>query len=187
MSVIVAVTKKLRSVVATDSLSCFGNHGDTSGNIEPKSMRRVGSALIGCTGWALYDTILEDYLSRGELPVLDDRMSIFKFFVGFWKVLREDYSFVEDQCNKDDDPFVDLDSSFLVLNRNGIFGISRNMDVSHYKKYHAIGCACDYAYGALYSLYDGEADPQEIAEGAVRAAISFDIHCAGDIQVFEVD
>lgn len=187
MSVIVAVTKKRRTVVATDGLTCFGHHGDTSGNIEPKPIHRVGSALIGNTGWALYDTILEDYLSRDELPLLDDKVSIFKFFVGFWKVLREDYPFVDDQCNSEDTPFVDLDSSFLVANRNGIFGITSDMDVTHYRKYHAIGCARDYAYGAMYSLYDDEPDPQKIAEGAVGAAISFDIHCAGEVQVFEID
>lgn len=187
MSILVAVTKGDRTVVASDRLTCFGHHAESSDNITAKAIQRVGSAFIGFTGWSLYRNILEDYLSTREPPVLKDRASIFKFFIGFWKIMREDYSFVEDQCSDDESPFVDLDSTFLVVTRTGIFGVSSNMDVAQYKKYHAIGCASEYAYGAIHSLYDHEPDPQQIAEAAVRAAVHFDIHCAGEVQVFELD
>ena len=187
MSILVAVTKGDRTVVASDRLTCFGHHAELSDNVTAKAIHRVGLALIGSTGWSLYDNILEDYLSTREPPVLEDRASIFKFFIGFWKIMREDYSFVEDQCNDDDSPFVDLDARFLVVTRNGIFGVESNMDVAQYKKYHAIGCASEYAYGAIHSLYDDEPDPRRIAEAAVQAAVHFDIHCAGEVQVFELE
>lgn len=187
MSVVVAVTKGRRTIVAADSLTCAGHHRHDARNLKTAKVQRLGRVLICSTGWSLYDNILSDYLgARRSADALKDQKAIFKFFMGFWKALHQNYPFVNDQCGEKDAPFGDLDASFMIVNRAGIFGVSPNMDVAYFQQYHAIGCGKDYAFGALNVLFDVESSPGKIAEKAVQAAIRFDIHCGGDIQLFEL-
>ncbi len=98
--------------------------------------------------------------------------------------MRVKYALLNDQANTDKDPFADLDSSFLVASRNGIYGISSNLSVCQFKQYHAIGSGCDYAFGALYALYDSSLGAEAIARAAVEAAIRFDTDCGGEIAMY---
>lgn len=186
MSIAVAVRKGRRIVMAADSLTTFGGHRQINRNAVTTKIRRVGSALISCAGWALYDNILDDFLSTKRLPALTDRQSIFRFFLKLWTALEDKYLLVNQQCSEKDSPFGDLDATFLVASKKGIFKVSSDASVSEFQEYAAIGSGGDYAYGAMHCLYDSERNPRKIAERAVEAGIEFDAYCGGTVLVHEV-
>ena len=185
MSIAVAVAKNRKVVIAADSLSTFGDRRVPAENHRCAKVVRVGSGLIASTGWGLYDNILEDYLARPPAPRLQTERQIFRFFVRFWKELHRHYPFVNDKPDKDDrSPFADLDSSFLVATKTAIFYVASDMSVTRFDQYYAVGCAAQYALGALHVLYSSNLDAKGIATKACDAAIAFDIHCGSPVQVF---
>jgi ATP-dependent protease HslVU (ClpYQ) peptidase subunit len=182
MSVIVAVRKASQIAIAADTQDNFGDLRPPPENHEAVKLRRVGDAVLGSSGWALYDDIFEHYLARGRRAAFRDRRSIFDFFVRFWKDLRKNYPFVNDQPGKESEtPFANLDASFLVASPGGIFLVSSNMSVSEFRQYYAIGSGSDYAIGAVHALYDEVRDAALIAERAARAAMAYDTSCGGRI------
>ena len=185
MTIIVAVRKDNEIVLAADSQTNWGSHRDQSDNVALPKLRRFGSNVIGSSGWALYDNILDHYLAkRKRMPPLNDERAIFSFFHRFWQDMRDRYTFVNDQCDDStDSPFVDLDASFLIANSHGIFGVSGNMSVVRYKKYFAIGGAADYAMGALHALYDRIDEAEALALEAVDTAIRFNVYCGHPVDV----
>jgi ATP-dependent protease HslVU (ClpYQ) peptidase subunit len=186
MSIIVAVRKRGRTTVASDALYLTGAHKDYAENLADRSkIRRAGTSWIGMTGWSVYQNIFDHYLSKTRVPALKDAEVIFDFFLKFWKSLRERYPFVKDQREGADSPFTDLDASFLVANRYGIFDIHGNMTVWQQKNYCAIGSGAPYAYGALHVLYEEGGGARRIAERAVESAVRFDDGCGGPIEVVD--
>lgn len=187
MSIVVAVSKSDRVVVAGDSLVCFGD----AERIPPENSRtakimRLGSSIMGGTGWAVFDDILRDFLHDRAAPPLGSEREIFSFLMDLWKALHDRYPYVNDQAAHKDTPFADLDSSFVIANRGGIFKVSSDMGVTRFNEYYAIGCGAPYALGALRVLYRGAQDADAIAREAVQTAIDFDVHCGGPIELLEV-
>jgi ATP-dependent protease HslVU (ClpYQ) peptidase subunit len=188
MSIIVAVTKDGRTVMAADSLTSFGDGLRLPpNNCSVAKIRRVNGSLLGAAGWGIYDCILEHFLAGQGEPDLSDQGPIFSFFLGLWKALHERYPFVNDQPHTRDTPFGDLDATFLVANHKGIYKVSHDMDVCRFNRYFAIGSGADYALGALFNLYEGGGDAASIARQAVLTAIEFDMHCGGEVLVQNVE
>ncbi len=182
MSIVVAVRKNGRTVIAADSLTSFGDSQRIpSANSTTAKVQRVGDSLMGSTGWAVYDNILDSFLATRPGPDLSFERPIFEFFLDLWKALHERYTFVNDQPHEKDSPFGDLDSSFLIASQNGIFKVSHDLDVCRFEQYYAIGSGSEYALGALYNLYELSQNPDEIAQRAVHTAMQFDVHCGGEI------
>ena len=186
MSIVVAVTKNDRTVLAADTQSSFGAEILPPGNLTTTKIRRVGQSLLGRAGWGVYDNILEDVLGQRETTELDDAPQIFRFFTELWKVLHKRYSFVNDQAKGKNTPFGDLGGSFVVANRSGIFYVAPNLGVTQFKRYYAIGAGADYSLGALHQIYEQEDDVESIARRAVETAIAFNVSCGGEIEVREV-
>ncbi len=182
MSVVIAVRKGNEIVLASDLQSNFGDFTVPPSNHRASKVRKIGASLLGSTGWGLYDNILDDYLARQQAVDLADETSIFGFFVQFWKELHQVYSFVNDQCAGDESPFGDLDATFLVGSRRGIFYVSGNMSVSRFEQYFAIGSGADFALGALHALYSEKKDARFLARKAAEAALEFDTKCGGGIE-----
>lgn len=188
MSIAVGVTKKGRTVIAADSQENFGDRKVLRTNHRSLKILRLGSSYVAATGWGLYDNILQDYVARGREPRLHGSKQIFAFFLRFWKDLRKRYPLVNDQPHEDDPtPFADLDSSFLIVNRTGIFQVSGNLSVTKFEEYYAIGSGASYALGTLHALAGQDLDAEEIARRACAAAIAFDVYCGGEIDVFRVN
>lgn len=184
MSIAVAVLKNGRISLATDSQTSFGSSRMPAENLKTTKTHDIGRAVMATTGWGLYENILDDYLSRYPNTELSNRRKIFDFFMGFWKELREHYTLVKEQCDKDDEsPFGSLDASFLIVNENGIFHVGTDMSVTEFQRYYAIGSGGDFAMGALAAVYDTLEDSAAICERAVHAAIMYDVHCGGPIQM----
>jgi ATP-dependent protease HslVU (ClpYQ) peptidase subunit len=186
MSIVVAVTKGAKTVMGADTRSNFGAEVLPPDNQTTRKIRRVGDALLGRSGWGVYDNILGDLLERDEPPALGNASDVFRFFNELWRVLHRRYAFVNDQSKRKDGPFGDLGGSFLVANRSGIFYVSPNLGVTRFEKYYAIGAGADYSLGAIHQLYDREQDAERIARAAVATAIAFNVHCGGPIETLEV-
>jgi ATP-dependent protease HslVU (ClpYQ) peptidase subunit len=182
MSVIAAVRKGTRIAIAADTQDNFGDLRPPAANHEAIKLREIGGAILGSSGWALYDDILEHYLKKRRSSSLQHRAGIFAFFVQFWKDLRKQYPFVNDQPGKESEtPFANLDASFLVASPGGIFLVSSNMSVSEFRQYYAIGSGGDYAIGSMHALYSDVEDPAAIAQRAVQAAMDYDACCGGRV------
>lgn len=187
MTIVVAVTKDHRTVMAADSLTCFGDSRQIPpDNASTSKIRRIGDALVGSAGWAVYDRILDHWLDENDPPDLSDDRAIFAFFLDFWKALHDRYPFVNDQSQGKDSPFGDLDSSFLIASAGGLYKVSHDMDVCRFEQYYAIGSGSEYALGSMYSTWD-ELDADGIADVAVRAAISYDVQCGGEPRTLALD
>ena len=185
MSNAVAVRKGGETIIAADTQENFGDRKVLPSNHRPAKILRVGSSWMATTGWGLYENVLTDYMARVKPPRFPNERAIFSFFIRFWKELHARYSFVNDQSHGDDDqPFADLDSSFLVVNRAGIFYVSGNMSVTRFEEYYAIGSGASYALGALHALYPEPRDAEELARRACGAAVTFDVYCGGELDVF---
>ena len=187
MSIAVAVQKSGQIVLATDSQTSFGGSRVPADNLTTKKVHHVGEAYLATTGWGLYENILDDFLAKQESIELSDKKTIFEFFLRLWKDLHNEYPFVKDQCDKDDDsPFGSLDASFLVVAPGGIFHVGSDMSVTQFMKYYAVGSGADYALGAISAVLDSHEQALPVAQAAVRAAIDFDLHCSGEVACYQV-
>jgi ATP-dependent HslUV protease, peptidase subunit HslV len=187
MSIAVAVRKGNTVAVAADSQENFGDRKVVGSNHRASKIMQLGGSALAMTGWGVYDNVFTDYLSARRAPRFATEREIFVFFVKLWKDLRKRYSFVDDQVQDEDrSPFADLDSSFLIGNRYGIFHVSGDMSVMAFQEYYAIGSGASYALGVLHALYASERDAAVLARRACDAAIAFDVYCGGEIDVRRV-
>ena len=186
MSIVVAVAKDDRVVMAADTQTSFDHETMPPDNQRSTKIQLVGESLLGRSGWGVYNNILADVLNREQPPRLDDADSIFSFFNELWRLLHQRFAFVNDQAKRKNSPFGDLGGSFLVTNRAGIYYVAPNLGVTRFRKYFAIGSGADYSLGALYQLRDSADDAASIARAAVETAIAFDLHCGGEIDLLDV-
>jgi ATP-dependent protease HslVU (ClpYQ) peptidase subunit len=194
MSIVVAVNKGNRIVMAADTQTSFGDSERTpTENSRSAKIYRIGQAIFGTTGWAVYDDIIADMLAHPPEgvapgpPDLSTQRSVFAFFLDMWKELHDKYQFVNDQAQAKDSPFGDLDSSFLIASPGGIFKVSSDLGVTPFRQYYAIGSGTEYALGSLFNLYPhDDLDVEQVAVQSVRTAMAFDTGCGGDVDVLEV-
>jgi ATP-dependent HslUV protease, peptidase subunit HslV len=186
MSIVVAVQKKGRVALAADTQTSFGDTKVTVDNLRARKITKVGSAYVGKTGWGIYENIFADFLKSKRPPDLSDEHAIYAFFLRLWRELREKYGFVNEQCHEKDSPFVDLDATFLVVNRNGIFHIASDMSVTRFGQYYAIGAGGDFALGALSVLYEESHDAASVARKAAETTTRHKLYCGGDIDLVEI-
>lgn len=186
MTAIVAVRKGRRLAIASDSLTTFGSKHMTGQNHRSIKIRKVGDSYVALSGYTLYKNILDDYLKDRKTVRLKNKEEIYRFMLKFWKELKENYSFVNNQSGSKYNPFAELSSSFMVLNKNGIFSVDSSMSVTQFKQYYAIGSGANYCLGALHALYNTDLNAKEIARGAIAASIAFDPYCGGKIRVREI-
>ena len=187
MSVAVAVQKGRTIAIAADTQENFGDRRVLRGDHSSSKIMKIGASYVAQAGWGLYENILSDYLAKSGTPRLRNEREIFAFFNRFWKRMRKDYSFVNDQPMEDDkSPFADLDASFLIVNGGGIFHVTGQMSVTRFSRYDAIGSGGPYALGALHTLYGEKLDALEIARRGCAAAVHFDVSCGGELDFFSV-
>jgi len=187
MSVAVAVQKGRTIAIAADTQENFGDRRVLRGDHSSSKIMKVGASYVAQTGWGLYENILGDYLAKAGTPRFRTEREIFVFFNRFWKRMRKDYSFVNDQPMDDDkSPFADLAASFLIVNTSGIFHVTGQMSVTRFSRFDAIGSGGPYALGALHALYDEKLGAQEIARRGCQAAVHFDVSCGGELDLYTV-
>lgn len=185
MSTIVAIHRNAEYLLAADTLVTSGP--DYSARQRPRAkIIRFADSLIGVTGFSVYTNILDHWLGKRNASAdLDNENSILEFVLAFWRDLKQDYHFVQDSPNDDNDPspFADLQAEFLIVNRHGIFNVREILSVSAYDGFCAIGSGAPYASGALAALWDGATGAAELARRAVQIAASFDRSTGDDVVV----
>lgn len=187
MSIALAIEKNGELIVAADTLTSFGHTKVPPVLHAADKVRRVGASFLATTGWGLYENILDDVIARRKNVKLGSRRQIFDFFLRLWNDLHKKYSFVNDQIEeKESGPFGNLDSTFLVAGRAGIFYVGPDMSVTKVKHYFAIGSGAQFALGALHALHGSKLDAEAVARRAVESAIAFDTYCGGEVQIHRV-
>jgi ATP-dependent protease HslVU (ClpYQ) peptidase subunit len=187
MSIALAIEKNGELLVAADTLTSFGHTKVPPALHAAVKVRRVGASLLATTGWGVYENILDDVLARRRDVRLGTRGQIFEFFLRLWSDLHKKYSFVNDQIDeKEAGPFGNLDSTFIVAGRAGIFYVGPDMSVTKVEHYFAIGSGAPFALGTLHGLFDSRLGAEAIARRGVEAAIAFDTYCGGDVQIHRV-
>jgi len=181
MSVVVGVKKNDSIVLATDSFRHLGSSRFAPEIVNTSKVSRIANTLFGVAGWSVYHYILRDYAKRQKFSQFANEHDVYQFFQGLWDELQQGrFGFVNHQCNSESSPFVDLDSSFLIATDAGIYTVTADLCVLSCERYWAIGVGSDFAFGAMYYLYDREDSADRIAEMGVRAAIQFCTHCGGE-------
>jgi len=186
MSIVVGIHKGFELCVAADTQSSFGSNRVPTENAGVSKLRRVGQAIIGTTGWGIYENILDDFLTAPKTPELTTKTQIFSFFLDLWKALHEHYPFVNDQSDRDDSPFGNLDAAFLVASPGGLFYVASDLSVTSFRRYCAVGSGADFSMGAAYTLYPLELSAEDIARRSVDAACAFNLYCGGRIETVTV-
>jgi ATP-dependent protease HslVU (ClpYQ) peptidase subunit len=187
MSIALAIEKNGELIVAADTLTSFGHTKVPPVLHAADKVRRVGANLLATTGWGLYENILDDVIARRKNLKLGSREQIFEFFLRLWNDLHKKYSFVNDQIDeKEAGPFGNLDSTFIIAGRSGIYYVGPDMSVTQVKHYFAIGSGAQFALGALHALHGSKLGAEEIARRAVESAIAFDTYCGGEVQIHRI-
>lgn len=187
MSIALAIEKNGELIVAADTLTSFGHTKVPPVLHAADKVRRVGGSFLATTGWGLYENILDDVVARRKSIRLGSRQQVFEFFLRLWNDLHKKYSFVNDQIDeKEAGPFGNLDSTFIIAGRAGIFYVGPDMSVTQVEHYFAIGSGAPFALGALHALHGTKLDAEAIARRAVEAAIAFDTYCGGDVLIHRV-
>jgi len=189
MSIVTALRRNGRITIAADTLAVFGEGMliDCK-NARAAKITPIGDAMLGGTGWAVYDDILDHFLAKSPPPRLHTRREVYAFFLEFWRALRETYSLVNEQAATKETPFGDLDATFLVASPGGLFKVSSDLGVTEFKHCHAIGSGAEYALGALHAMStdDSTRSDEAMVTAACRAAIAYDTFCGGDIDLHQV-
>jgi ATP-dependent HslUV protease subunit HslV len=188
MSIIAAVRSTDAITIAADSLAVFGEGLIVpANNARVCKLMRIGDAVLGGTGWAVYDDIIDHHLADKPPPSLNNRRDIYAFFLDLWSVLREKYTLVNDQAASKDTPFGDLDASFLVASPGGLFKVSSDLGVTEFTRWYAVGSGSEYAMGAMHALRDRVDEDAVLVTHACQAAIDMDAHCGGDIDIIQIE
>jgi len=177
MSIIVAVKKQNKCVIAADGLTTYGSICSQPGNrVNNSKLIQAGNCYFGLVGWAAIQTIFEDLaLKYDDLFHLKSRQQLFQSALKIHKILEEDY-FIE--TNEEDDQPVDSSQfSGLFITENSIFDVDSYREVNEYEKFWAIGSGKQFALGSLESTYERLEDPIEIAKEAIRVACLYNDDC----------
>lgn len=188
MTVAAAVQKNKSIVIGADTQTNFGDNCMPDDNYRTGKILMINGSYVAGSGWGIYDNILNDLLQskKNKNLKLNDEKAIFQFFNAFYFTLKDKYSYVNSQCNSDSSPFADLDSRFLIVNKNGIFLVTSKISVHKFEKYYAIGSGSDYALGAVHALYDSDLSAKEICAKAILTGIALNIHCGGQPDLREI-
>mgnify|MGYP001195339205 CR=1 FL=1 len=81
MSIVTAVRSSQSITIAADTLAVFGEGMIVpTQNARTSKLMPIGNAIVGDTGWAVYDDIIDHWMTEKEPPTLDSKTSVFGFF-----------------------------------------------------------------------------------------------------------
>lgn len=175
MTTIAVVKKGAVGAIAADTLTKWGAAKETATYIaNSEKILRVGDSYVAVTGNATFKMILRDYFQeQAEQIQLESPAQIFKTWNRLHSVLKERYFLLPEEDKEDA-----LESSrmdVLILNPNGIFGVSGHRTVQEFSKFYAYGSGSDYALGALWASYDRpNLGALELVRRSIAAAAEFD-------------
>lgn len=184
MSTIVVVRKGKTAVIAADTLTTYGSTKESAKYVvnHEKIIRHQGSYL-GISGSASLQSAVQDFLKRKKKrPSLTNAGDIYRFGLQLHRDLKEEHFLRPD----DEEDFETFRGDILIANSSGIYGLSSYRYVQEYSRFYANGSGSQYALGAMFAIYDEEADAEKIAEAGARAGIEFDDGSGEPITLFSI-
>jgi ATP-dependent protease HslVU (ClpYQ) peptidase subunit len=187
MTTITVVKKAGVAAIAADTLTKWGSAKETATYIaNSEKILKVGPNYVAVTGNATFKMILRDYFQENADQIdLSGASEIFKTWNRLHAALKDRYFLLPEEDKEDA-----LESSrmdVLIVNPNGIFGVSGHRTVQEFSKFYAYGSGSDYALGALWALYDRPGlSALQIARQAIVAAAEFDDGTALPVQAYTV-
>ena len=175
------------AAIAADTLTKWGSAKETATYIaNSEKILKVGPNYVAVTGNATFKMILRDYFQENADQIdLSGASEIFKTWNRLHAALKDRYFLLPEEDKEDA-----LESSrmdVLIVNPNGIFGVSGHRTVQQFSKFYAYGSGSDYALGALWALYDRPGlSALQIARQAIVAAAEFDDGTALPVQAYTV-
>lgn len=186
MSVVVVVKKDKKCVIASDSLTSFGNLKVTRSYAHCNKIHQVNDSYLGIVGATAHDNVFEHIIEKEQkILQFNDASSIFDTYLKLHPILKEKYFL--NTSERDDDEYESSQIHALIANPNGIFGMYSLRDVFEFEKFWAIGSGTEYALGAMFANYDIFDEPEKIAEVGVKAACEFDDGCGLPLTIHSVE
>ena len=174
MSTITVVKKSGVAAIATDSLTTYGLEKDSAEYIiNHQKIVKVGQSLLGICGPTSAKLMVHDFFVNKKPPTkLNTVNSIFKTWCELHLTLKEDYFLMP---NEDEDDTVESTRmDVLIINPQGIFGVSAHRAVQEFSKFYAYGTGAEFAMGAMYAAYKEGTSAEDIAILGIEAAAEFD-------------
>lgn len=186
MSIIVAVKKDGKAVIAADMMYSFGGTNVNSKYLRNQSkIYQIEKSFIGTVGATAHENVLQHlFETHKNMFSFGSKREIFDSYLKIHPILKEQYFLKTEESDNDEYESSQIDG--LIINRKGIFGIYSWREVYEFEKFWAIGSGQSYALGAMYSVYDSIDAPEEIAEIAVNAACEFDDGCGLPMMIHSI-
>jgi len=178
MSIVCAVIKEGVIAISSDTQTNFGSLKVSAKHLKNSNkLYEINESVMGLVGWSAISDIIEHLIGNNpKLFKLNNKMEIFSTLLRLQKKMTEKY-FIETSEEDDDQPVESNQLEALIINKQGLFGISSYREVNEYNTFWAIGSGNRLALGAMHTLYETEASSQDIAEAGVKAAAEFDENC----------
>ncbi len=173
MSTIVVVKKNGNAVIAADTLTTCGNTKESAEYVvNHEKIIKYKENYIGISGSATLQIAVQDFLSKSKQNIiLGNTKDIFRFGLALHKSLKDEYFLLAD----DEEDFETFRGDLLIINPNGIFGLSSYRYVQEYSKFYANGSGLEYSLGAMFAVYnDDKNSAEDIADIGVKAGVEFD-------------
>ena len=185
MTTIVVVRKGDSAVIAADSLTTFGTTRlAPQYDRHPEKVTAYGDSFIGVAGSAAHQLVLENVLERTPNLDFHGKAAIYESFRRLHPVLKDE-AFLNPK-EEEDDPYESSQMTVMVANPWGIFGVYSMREVFEFDRFWSIGSGRDFALGAMYAIYEREADPAAIARAGIEAGAEFDTGTSPPITLHQV-
>ncbi len=184
MSTIVVVKKDNKAVIAADTLTTCGNTKESAVYVvNHEKIIAYKDNFLGVSGSASLQIAVNCFLSETKKKFSFDKITdIYKFGLLLHAELKDKHFLRAD----DDEDFETFRGDILIVNKNGIFGLSSYRYVQEYSKFYANGSGSEYALGAMFAVYYSKKSAEEIAAVGVQAGTEFDDGSAAPIHSYTI-
>ena len=175
MGIVVAVKKKNRICIASDTMTISGGSRKEASEhiLNPEKIVLWGKSYIGVASQPIWILTLRNYIQKQKKkPLLKSREEIFSELIALHSVLKDEYYL--NASNDAGDCFESSGFESLIINSYGIFKTYDLRSVQQFIHFAAIGSGAEYALGAMHVLYDRLETAEEIAKAAITASAAFD-------------
>ncbi|MDR1413274.1 MAG: MFS transporter [Actinomycetes bacterium] len=175
MTTIAAAHKGKTIALASDSLISSNRQKLSARYLRSHSkIFSFADNYIASSGSCSWDMAIPHYLKNlKEMPKLRNELEIYNFTLTMIKVLEE-HNYLNSDDDDGDIDFKDMKLWAVLVNCHGMFTIENGRSVIGRRRLCALGAGEEYAMGAMYALYDTDADAAAIARAGVRAGCEFD-------------
>jgi ATP-dependent HslUV protease, peptidase subunit HslV len=183
MTTCVVVKKNHEIAIATDSLVTFGDTRLSNAYEVNNKIFQVGESYVTLAGTAAHFPVMRKLLAGlGDECRLNSRDEVFETYSKVHQILKENY-FLNTR-EDEDDPYESSQVTSLIANPYGIFGVYSYREVFSFERFWGIGSGRNFALGAMYAVYDGDASARQVAEIGVQAGVEFDKSSSAPFQIY---